>query len=123
MGNIIINRKFKIPIYYGDLIIYQVENSTDIIPKDYLLENSEGYSAYCKFKLVNGYNKCIIIFKEVSHEIIAHEALHITNGILLHAGVSADFNNDEPQAYLLGWVVKQIYNTVKLDEKKSNNTK
>lgn len=119
-----IKKVIKIPIYYGDLIIYQVNKDEEsFIPKDYQLDNSNAYSAYCKFKLVNGYNKCIIVFKEVSHEIIAHEALHITNGILKHAGVFSDFDNDEPQAYLLGWVVKQIYNTVKLNEKESNNTK
>lgn len=35
---------------------------------------------------------------------LAHECLHATSFILDHAGVKADFQNDEAQAYLLGTI-------------------
>jgi hypothetical protein len=42
-------------------------------------------------------------------EVIAHEALHVTSYLFIRKGIKPDVNNDEPQAYLLGWVVGEIY--------------
>ena len=41
-------------------------------------------------------------------DTVAHEAVHIKNRIFEHAGILHDPKNDEPEAYLLGWIVKQI---------------
>ena len=97
-----IHKKFKIPLYFGDFHIIQLENSTDIIPKNYLVEEFLSYGAYATVKIINGYHTCAIVFNKCTHNIIAHEALHTTNFILKHAGISPDFDNDEAQAYLLG---------------------
>ena len=42
-------------------------------------------------------------------ETIAHESLHLTSFLFLRKGIKPDLNNDEPQAYLLGWLVGEIY--------------
>lgn len=38
---------------------------------------------------------------------LTHECLHVANMILKAKGISVDLENDEAQAYLLGWLVKK----------------
>lgn len=42
---------------------------------------------------------------------IAHEAFHASNTMMNSFGARPDAMNDEPQAYLLDWIVKEIYKT------------
>lgn len=52
----------------------------------------------------------VFIFKE--HEnasTVAHECLHAANYILGLCGMEANENNDETQAYLMGWLIDQWY--------------
>jgi hypothetical protein len=53
------------------------------------------------------------VFKGINIECeladtIAHEADHLCNQLFKGIGATVDVYNDEPHAYLLGWVVKQI---------------
>lgn len=41
--------------------------------------------------------------------IIAHEAKHLVNEIFIDIGHDLDRYNDEPEAYLLGWIVDKIH--------------
>jgi len=41
--------------------------------------------------------------------IIAHEAKHLVNNIFIEIGHTLDCYNDEPEAYLLGWIVNRIH--------------
>lgn len=52
---------------------------------------------------------------------IAHEALHLTHAILHNIGHKADYRNDEPACYLLGYLVLQL--TPGKGEKKINYPK
>ena len=52
-----------------------------------------------------------------SKDYIAHEILHTTNKILLSRGVAADFDNDEPQTYLCGWLTKKFYEYLESKDK------
>lgn len=45
--------------------------------------------------------------RKLTPGLIAHESLHAANFILDYVGVKADYDNDEPQAYLLEWIVNQ----------------
>ena len=51
---------------------------------------------------------------------IAHEAFHAAFDILDRAGVKPDAKNQEPFAYLLGWVVDAVHKTVEQDEKRNS---
>ncbi|KAA9333404.1 hypothetical protein F0P96_10570 [Hymenobacter busanensis] len=42
-------------------------------------------------------------------ETVAHEALHLSHYIMRSRGIKPDLNNDEPHAYLLGWLVRQMH--------------
>jgi len=44
---------------------------------------------------------------------IAHEAFHITNFVMKRVGIKPDVNNDEAQAYLLSWIVEEVYKQYK----------
>ncbi len=47
--------------------------------------------------------------KKPTASIIAHESVHIKNKIFNHCHVELDINNDEPEAYLLDWIVEQCH--------------
>lgn len=49
--------------------------------------------------------------------VVAHEAVHIVNHIFQQCDIMLDIHNDEPQAYLTGWVVDQITNVLALCKK------
>ena len=56
-------------------------------------------------------------FEKSTPGIVAHESLHVVNITLGWSGVVADYENDETQAYLLGYVVNRIIETIKPLEK------
>ena len=41
--------------------------------------------------------------------IIAHESKHLVNNIFIEISHDLDRHNDEPEAYLLGWIVDRIH--------------
>lgn len=51
--------------------------------------------------------------------IVAHEAVHLAHKIMLSRGIKTDPENDEPQAYLVGWLVEQIHYALTSDEVKA----
>lgn len=42
-------------------------------------------------------------------DTVDHEVVHITNQILNNSGVDSDYNNDEAQAYLLGYISGRVW--------------
>lgn len=60
-------------------------------------------------------NEVIYIFvrSKTDAGVIAHESIHIANYIFKHANIEFDINNDEPYAYLMGWVVEEIHKAIK----------
>jgi hypothetical protein len=67
-------------------------------------------------------NMMVLYIKpQASPEIVAHEAVHIANHTFKNCGIRIDVDNDEPQAYLIGWIVKQISNTLKRFNTQSND--
>jgi hypothetical protein len=110
-------KTIKIPIYHGELIIHQVKGWNKL-EKKYGFKNEIEYGATVfKSHHSTGYTRYNIAFlKNPSPATIAHEALHVVSAIfedrnmIMHTG---DYYN-EPQSYLLGWVVKQCYKHLKL---------
>ena len=58
-------------------------------------------------------NKKFLTDEPFTISTIAHEAFHITNFIMKRVGIHPDVNNDEAQAYLLSWIVEQVYKQFK----------
>lgn len=101
-------QEFKVPLYNNkfSVILYEkVEEVTSIIGTDNL-ENLNG----CVVKNEEGLHLLLDISKGVpSPGIIAHEAKHLVNYIFIDLGIELSLYNDEPEAYLLTWVVNAIH--------------
>ena len=99
-------KTIDIPIYFGKLTII----TTDSWSKVNLLYNtkieSKLYDAVV-FEIKDN-DEYIVAIKKVEWSIIAHEVVHLVNAIFLKCGVELDRHNDEPQAYLTGWIVNEI---------------
>jgi len=84
----------KIPLYFEKLTIKVVDE----------LDKPE-YAAYVSFfpdRMV------LNITPDATPGVIAHEAVHIANYVFKQCCILPDLDNDEPQAYLIGWIVEQI---------------
>lgn len=99
----------KIPIYFGLLILIQTEDF-EAIAKEYDLHiDGRGFDALAfRSPLKNGFTRYVIVFdSKPTNKIIAHECTHVVNFIFADRDIKLDLNNDEPQAYLMGWVFEQ----------------
>lgn len=56
--------------------------------------------------------------KHFEPDTVAHEAVHVVNMIYDYSGIRHDPKNDEPQAYLTGWIVGEIHRAAKMKNKK-----
>lgn len=54
-------------------------------------------------------NKKHLNTPEYTLSTISHEAFHITNFIMKRVGIKPDVDNDEAQAYLLSYIVEEVY--------------
>jgi hypothetical protein len=68
-------------------------------------------------------NILAVAFDTASWEVntVVHEAVHILNRTYEHAGAKLDTKNDEPQAYLTGWIVDEIYKAYEQFQKTKKN--
>ncbi len=116
----ILNKKeINIPIYFGKLIIFNVEKMSDLNEK-FNFNADDSWDSYCFKKLLDDYTMtyCIAInVNNISFSIVAHEVVHLVNYIFEHVGVQLDLHNDEAQAYFTGWVFEQIENFIKENKK------
>lgn len=106
-------KKFKIPIYFGDLIVI-VSDDFKEVEKKYKLSSTHGFDSFTWVdEDKSGYSLFYVAIKgDTDSSVIAHEALHIVGDIFRSRNIKMDIDNDEPQCYLLGWVVSKI-NSVK----------
>ncbi len=99
-------KRIKIPIYNFD---WDVVVTSDIIAgaAKYDIEDVENTDAlaFCKDGVA------VILFSEkgLTPGIIAHEAKHLVNMLFDEIGHTLDLTNDEPECYLLGWIVTEIH--------------
>lgn len=100
----------KIPIYYGTLVIYMMENEEDerAIETKHNMTFIKDWAAFTFRKHVQGYTSYYMAFRpDNTTWDIAHECFHILNFIFEDRGIEHSTSNDEPAAYLLGWIMKQ----------------
>ena len=102
----------KIPIYFGNLVMLQT-NKFQKVNKSYnsnfTKEDNDIYDAVVfkdSKKHINQY--VIVVRKNPSYSVIAHETVHLVNAIFKDHGIELSLDNDEPQAYLTGWLFEKI---------------
>ncbi len=99
-------KTIKIPIYQGKLTVI-LDKDLSYIEETYSTVPLKNYGAITmRVPETHGEYICAFEYKEGS--IIAHEVVHLVNYIFEDCGVILDTKNDESQAYLTGWLFKQI---------------
>lgn len=102
-------KKVKIPIYYGSLIIIVSDDYKEVAKKYRITENVDLYGAFVWKQYKNDIAEFLICIDEkITNHLIAHECTHLVNYIFKEKGIYLDLDNDEPQAYLMGWLFKEI---------------
>ena len=115
-------KKVKIPIYEQTLYVSVTEDySKEEEEYEYIWRpEREDFSGHT-YGLNNQY-LIILNKKYLKNELhivstISHEAFHVTNMLFKRIGAVPDIDNDEHQAYLLSWIVEQVYKIYKNYEK------
>ena len=109
--------KIPIPIYHGVLQIVITDSFTEASKKFKIDHNGQDPDSFGAFVNVttygNGLDFFTVFFKpDVSHSLIAHEVVHLVNGLYIERHMELDKVNDENQAYITGWITEQIYKTI-----------
>lgn len=100
------SKTIRIPIYFGKLTLIYTDN-LEKLNEIYDTKIDDSLYDAVVFQPLNQ-NKCVLAIKSVDWSVIAHEVVHIVNHIFLQCGIELDRVNDEPQAYLTGWVINEI---------------
>ena len=112
--NYIIKKKINIPIFFGTLFIYKVNEMTDL-NKKFNLDASNAYDSFT-FSRTNK-DGCkdyiIVVNNNITNRIITHESVHLCNFIFIDNNISLDLHNDETQAYLTSWFFQKIKKFIK----------
>lgn len=116
-------KKIAVPIYYGHLqviITDSFKEASDKLGIDHGDIDPESVGAFVTVK-ENGRGLelfTIMIKEDVGAGLLSHEVVHLVNAIFQRRGIKPDTINDEPQAYLTGWITEQIYKTIWTAQKK-----
>jgi|SRR6478736_86959 len=106
------NKTIEIPIYCGKLTMLLVD-SLKYIEEEYKTPPLDDYGAVT-LKDETSYRHYVTAFTDKEHlSNIAHEIVHVKNYIYSDCAMELDVINDEPEAYLTGWLFEQIYNLLK----------
>lgn len=113
-------KKIAIPIYFGWLFIVFSDDFNKTIKE--LKLDTEGRDDLHLFGAIvfqarnkKGVSKYTMLFdKKPSHGEIAHETVHVVNAIYMDRRITLDPLNDEPQAYLTGWITSEVYKALEL---------
>lgn len=95
-----------IPIYQCKLNIF-LDKDLSYIEKKYKTKCLSDYGAIT-MRVPNKFSEYVMAFEYSDGTIIAHEIVHLKNYIYQDKGIELDRFNDEPEAYLTGWLFKQI---------------
>lgn len=106
---------------------FQYKNNKEL--EDFLLDDSLAVT-YCSVeeKRTKDFGFAVVMLSNLKTlggskivEIISHEASHVATGIFAELGIHLDGNNDEPYAYLIGYISSCIWKTVSKIIYKDNN--
>lgn len=99
---------YPIPIYFGKFNVLIGEDLTK-----HFREVDKPFNDITDCYIQNDVLRIDVGIKSsASPEMIAHECVHAANMIFEHVGAKIDLDNDEPYAYLVGWLVKQVHNSL-----------
>lgn len=98
----------EIPIYQGKLTMI-LDSDLSYIENQYKTTSLNDFGAVT-LKEEGVYRSYVVGFTDKDHlSNVAHEIVHIKNHIYLDCAMELDRYNDEPEAYLMGWLFDKIY--------------
>lgn len=103
-------KEIKIPIY-GGKIIFMYGDLIDVKTRYNLNFNPNDYDAIV-FD-VEERDQFILAFSVIKESTLMHEIVHLVNNIFKSRNIKLDIDNDEPQAYLAGWIADELYTFIK----------
>jgi len=96
-----------IPIYCCKLTII-LDKDLSYVENKYKTKSLKDFGAVT-LKDEKSYRHYVVSFTDKKHiSNIVHEIVHIKNQIYLDCAMELDRYNDEPEAYLMGWLFEQI---------------
>jgi len=107
-------KELKIPLYRGRMVII-FTNDTVRLKKHIPSFNDEYIYAHTLLTNWKGEQGFIIVlnfkskYREIHNGTITHESIHAADFIAQERGIVPDFSNDEPIAYLAGYITDEIY--------------
>lgn len=112
-------RKLWVATGWGDAITRRFVSDDE--NRSELADVGDGYGAatYAVQERKTGLYGSLVVFKDVGDiggsqivANIAHESLHAMSNVFRDVCVEADYDNDEPMAYLVGWCAKCCWKTI-----------
>jgi uncharacterized protein YlbG (UPF0298 family) len=104
-----IKTTIDIPIYCCKLTII-LDKDLSYVEKKYKTKSLSDFGAVT-LKDEDKYRHYVVALTDADHlSNIAHEIVHLKNHIYLDCAMELDRYNDEPEAYLTGWLFDQINN-------------
>jgi hypothetical protein len=115
-------RRMKVPLYPIMIRIVIYDESSEVHDKYDIADGNE--KGFFDVSGESGTKDFVIGIKsEYGVSTIAHECEHAKNRIFAFVNYSCDRQNDEPDAYLMGWLAKTVTNVYyKHKDKKLKNT-
>ena len=112
----IIEKRIKIPIYNHTFTLVVFNDSKEFYGRFKGYNHEEVNPDNCNGLAFQhkGREYLALKKKDITHGIIAHEAFHIMTSLFKTIGVGIYYDNDEPGAYLLGFIIDEIYKHVKV---------
>ena len=99
----------EIPIYQCELTII-LDKDLNYVEETYKTISLKDVVAVT-LKDSTKYRHYVVAFTDKKHlSNISHEIVHLKNHIYLDCTMELNRNDDEPEAYLTGWLFDQIYN-------------
>lgn len=110
------SKTINVPIYEFSLTIILTKDLNEVVKK-YKLNGEFGNFGALTFENKSKHRHYVVAFTDASHlSNIAHEIVHIKNYIFHGINAKIDLYNDEPEAYLTGWLFDKIYYFLKQQE-------
>lgn len=106
-------KKLKTPLYGTEFTVIMYDNVDELKTKfkDYNFEPSVDNFDGGVFEKDNDLFIVFLLENKSSPKagVIAHEAKHLVNKIFIDICCELDRYNDEPECYILGWIVDKIH--------------
>ncbi|UPW39321.1 hypothetical protein ESCO47_00085 [Escherichia phage vB_EcoM_ESCO47] len=97
---------FEVPIYDFTIVPLTPED------EDVASEIFEDVEIGDSYGVTLSYSSVIVLTINLNESwvnTLAHEIVHIKNSIAAHKGIKWCVNNDEAEAYLVGWLSEQLF--------------